>query len=298
MKPHPNLWLCLAAHVFFFGKETEATITDKTIANVLSDVHESTVDGYNSRGLSAAIDSEEQSDYKEVQRLIFRLAVAFPSMLVVLVCLVSICRCVGKWRLLYQRELQLLEVKTELPKLQRVGVHADELPDDLCAICLCEIHNGSDLILFPCNHRVHADCVVEWLGMRMQCPICRGPLRSLKECVVENVLCAHEGGQRSALSHEMCHDPSWWKLPSTIANRVAVEVQPQLADSGSPVNKPDQLCSPPNTPETIALSQSALSLASTWSGPSTVSVTDTSFSSDGSLGSPAPTLIGQASLDP
>ncbi|GAA0163171.1 hypothetical protein LIER_39540 [Lithospermum erythrorhizon] len=45
-----------------------------------------------------------------------------------------------------------------------------------CPICRVAIENPEQLHLTPCGHSFHEACLQEWLNIRMECPMCRGPL--------------------------------------------------------------------------------------------------------------------------
>ncbi|CAK8564460.1 unnamed protein product [Lathyrus sativus] len=42
-----------------------------------------------------------------------------------------------------------------------------------CAICLEEFEAKKEVMLTPCNHMFHEDCIVTWLTSKGQCPVCR-----------------------------------------------------------------------------------------------------------------------------
>jgi hypothetical protein len=50
-----------------------------------------------------------------------------------------------------------------------------------CVICYngIDIHNRRGYMLAPCNHIFHRDCLVQWMDVKMECPICRTELPSL-----------------------------------------------------------------------------------------------------------------------
>ena len=55
------------------------------------------------------------------------------------------------------------------------------LPSFECAICYNEIdiRNPSGYMLAPCDHLFHQDCLVRWMEVKMECPICRKDLPTL-----------------------------------------------------------------------------------------------------------------------
>ncbi|CAJ2642429.1 RING finger protein [Trifolium pratense] len=42
-----------------------------------------------------------------------------------------------------------------------------------CAICLEDFEAKEEVMLTPCNHMFHEDCIVTWLTSKGQCPVCR-----------------------------------------------------------------------------------------------------------------------------
>ena len=49
----------------------------------------------------------------------------------------------------------------------------NELPDDLCSICLEEFKEGDKIKKLNCNHVYHEECLVPWLNNNDYCPMCR-----------------------------------------------------------------------------------------------------------------------------
>ncbi|KAF0690626.1 Aste57867_17994 [Aphanomyces stellatus] len=45
--------------------------------------------------------------------------------------------------------------------------------DDDCPICLCEFEADQALLHMGCGHSFHKSCVMQWLELKMSCPICR-----------------------------------------------------------------------------------------------------------------------------
>lgn len=50
-----------------------------------------------------------------------------------------------------------------------------------CSICYdgIDIRKRSDYMLAPCNHLFHRECLVQWMDVKMECPICRTALPTL-----------------------------------------------------------------------------------------------------------------------
>jgi hypothetical protein len=50
-----------------------------------------------------------------------------------------------------------------------------------CVICYngIDVHNRKGYMLAPCNHVFHRECLVQWMDVKMECPICRTELPSL-----------------------------------------------------------------------------------------------------------------------
>jgi len=42
-----------------------------------------------------------------------------------------------------------------------------------CTICLEDFEAKEEVMLTPCNHMFHEDCIVTWLTSKGQCPVCR-----------------------------------------------------------------------------------------------------------------------------
>ncbi|KAF0990434.1 hypothetical protein HZS_204 [Henneguya salminicola] len=41
---------------------------------------------------------------------------------------------------------------------------------DICCICLEDIEDTS---ILACGHQFHSDCIIEWLNIKMSCPLCK-----------------------------------------------------------------------------------------------------------------------------
>lgn len=42
-----------------------------------------------------------------------------------------------------------------------------------CSICLSKFCNGEKIIVLPCKHTFHRDCVSKWIDTHDECPYCR-----------------------------------------------------------------------------------------------------------------------------
>ena len=54
--------------------------------------------------------------------------------------------------------------------------HKNELNDDLlieCAICLENYEEEDDIVVLPCHHYYHKNCLEEWIAHNGSCPMCR-----------------------------------------------------------------------------------------------------------------------------
>lgn len=45
--------------------------------------------------------------------------------------------------------------------------------DDTCAICLEDMKENEDVIVLPCHHGFHQNCIGTWLSAHNVCPTCR-----------------------------------------------------------------------------------------------------------------------------
>jgi len=63
------------------------------------------------------------------------------------------------------------ETVTEVPK-------TPDAPCIDCVICYNDIDTGdrTAYMIAPCNHIFHKDCLVQWMDVKMECPICRHQL--------------------------------------------------------------------------------------------------------------------------
>ena len=48
-----------------------------------------------------------------------------------------------------------------------------EQETETCTVCLEDFKPEEEVMLTPCNHMFHEDCIVPWVKSHGQCPICR-----------------------------------------------------------------------------------------------------------------------------
>ena len=61
------------------------------------------------------------------------------------------------------------------------ATHARPCPSFDCVICYNEIdiRNCAGYMLAPCDHLFHKECLVQWMEVKMECPICRKALPTI-----------------------------------------------------------------------------------------------------------------------
>ncbi|CAI9114516.1 OLC1v1015257C1 [Oldenlandia corymbosa var. corymbosa] len=56
-----------------------------------------------------------------------------------------------------------------------------------CAVCLCEVSEGEKMRFLPkCKHGFHVECIDMWFQSHSTCPLCRNPVSSSNNVVVED----------------------------------------------------------------------------------------------------------------
>ena len=48
-----------------------------------------------------------------------------------------------------------------------------------CSVCLCEYEKGDNLIMLPCKHVFHEDCIKSWTDNNLRCPLCNADLTEM-----------------------------------------------------------------------------------------------------------------------
>ncbi|KAL3872343.1 hypothetical protein ACJMK2_040273 [Sinanodonta woodiana] len=74
-----------------------------------------------------------------------------------------------KGRGLKEEDIAQLPTRTH----RTVGGKKEGKSEKQCSICLTEFKSGEKIVLLPCHHEYHADCIPEWLKRNATCPICR-----------------------------------------------------------------------------------------------------------------------------
>lgn len=49
----------------------------------------------------------------------------------------------------------------------------DKMEEKKCFICLSDFDKKSNIIVLPCSHYSHSNCMEKWLRLTNSCPICR-----------------------------------------------------------------------------------------------------------------------------
>ena len=63
-------------------------------------------------------------------------------------------------------------------QLQAVSYADGICGEDTCPICLDQFEAEQKVIILPCKHGFHVDCIEPWLKMHSECPCCRHKLPS------------------------------------------------------------------------------------------------------------------------
>ena len=66
-----------------------------------------------------------------------------------------------------------IDLSEDSPGKEKSAVSSEDSDNHKCVICLCEYEDGDQVIVTPCVHKFHEDCLVPWLKSNTQCPICK-----------------------------------------------------------------------------------------------------------------------------
>ena len=53
-----------------------------------------------------------------------------------------------------------------------------EVAEEKCTICQVEFEEGEDVLLLPCKHVFHGECIAPWLEENKCCPVCKHELEA------------------------------------------------------------------------------------------------------------------------
>jgi hypothetical protein len=79
-------------------------------------------------------------------------------------------------------------------KFQKLSTEEDE--EDQCSICICEYEAGEEVLVMPCSHRFHGDCIKQWLAQSTKCPLCNQQVDRSGMCMeptIENEAIEEQG---------------------------------------------------------------------------------------------------------
>ncbi|CAI9767651.1 unnamed protein product [Fraxinus pennsylvanica] len=64
---------------------------------------------------------------------------------------------------------------SRLPSFKyKTGLFSKRSKKEVCVICHAEYRNGTRLTTLPCTHIYHSECILRWLKLNKNCPVCRG----------------------------------------------------------------------------------------------------------------------------
>ena len=66
--------------------------------------------------------------------------------------------------------------KDYFEKIDRVPFEEGCCIEDTCSVCLDSFEKGSEVLILPCKHGYHKDCLEPWLKLHSECPSCRHKL--------------------------------------------------------------------------------------------------------------------------
>ncbi|XAR65868.1 hypothetical protein NMG60_11011854 [Bertholletia excelsa] len=66
------------------------------------------------------------------------------------------------------------ELISRLPNFKyRKGIFSRQKEKHECVICYTNFRNREKLIILPCAHQYHSECIAQWLRLNKLCPICQ-----------------------------------------------------------------------------------------------------------------------------
>ena len=51
----------------------------------------------------------------------------------------------------------------------------------MCSICLCDYDEDDEVVVLPCQHLFHDDCLNQWIANHYKCPLCNHDLRNQEQ---------------------------------------------------------------------------------------------------------------------
>ena len=67
--------------------------------------------------------------------------------------------------------------KEQINKLKKEKYVKNKFIDDKCIVCQYEFKSYEKLILLPCKHCFHPDCITQWLEKQKICPYCKSEVK-------------------------------------------------------------------------------------------------------------------------
>ena len=65
----------------------------------------------------------------------------------------------------------------KIKKLSREIFSKNKFMEDKCIICQYEFEKGEKIVVLPCKHCFHSDCIEEWLKNQKTCPFCKEEIK-------------------------------------------------------------------------------------------------------------------------
>ncbi|KAI9084523.1 hypothetical protein K1719_033511 [Acacia pycnantha] len=64
-------------------------------------------------------------------------------------------------------------MKKAIALLKKMKISDDKVKESQCSICLEDFDEHDDVLVLPCDHFFHNNCIVKWLNTGHTCPLCR-----------------------------------------------------------------------------------------------------------------------------
>ena len=65
----------------------------------------------------------------------------------------------------------------KVKKLSREIFCKNKYLEDKCIICQYEFEKGEKIVVLPCRHCFHSECIEEWLKNQKTCPFCKEEIK-------------------------------------------------------------------------------------------------------------------------